>query len=192
MKKTIFISLVLAVILAASMSFGSFATIVDDTELYTYDYIADSYSSTPIGTVQNDFSYHSYNNVIDYEIGVNSMVIANVNSCVRMSSMTVELLKVTYNSTWNFYQNFSSYYTWEEFVKNIIPTFGYTTLDSYTNSSYTTSSYYVNDWQTLNVDRFLRFEVNADAYYKALYSGNLNYSVTFAVENGNTQFHYYY
>ncbi len=192
MKNKIFISVVLAVILAATMSVGCFAYEAI-WSLSDNDYVADSYSGYPMAIASRSYSYHSYSMILDCSLSVQSLPVTQTRNC--SSNIVYGIWGTSFS-----YSNIRLYYdllytgplSFDDYIL-IMAEQGY---NSYTLiysdvGNYTTGSVSVSKSPLVSTGYLYYFKNTFNSYYQSLYSGQLNNNVAFCLES-NIQPHIYY
>ncbi len=195
MKKKIIVSVVLAVILAATMTVGCFALessdgLMDSKSIYS------SSSYYELASTTREYSYNDNQNSVAFDFSIQSKAVSGDQTNSSMDFI-IKKLNVSYSDAQAFYNyspgNATSFY---QYIKDNINTLTYNiigtpyyasninTYSSYTNSTSVSSNelYYFDNKYSSFI--FLGFHK---------YSGSIDRSVLFALDNSlNSHFYYTY
>ena len=194
MKKKIIVSVVLAVILAASMSIGCFAYVTTD-HLSTNTDVEDSFTSLSLANASRTYSYHSYSMIFDCNVGVQSLAVMGTNKSYSNLNFRIKKYNKTFTETATDYTNYCINHGPVSFDYYLLNVLSYTVSNSSTlysySGSYTTSSDSVSYSPVVSNNSVYYCSNIFNSYYKSLYNGQLDYSVAFTLQS-YTQPNIYY
>ena len=192
MKKKLIISVVLAVILAATMSIGCFA-IESTWGLNTNRSFKSSNGIYTLASVTREYSYSSTSFTATCTLSVQSKTISGdwTNSKINL---VIKELNIDYSDALTLYNNNpGSASSFDEYIRENAPYLNYTSIGGYPGQ-YTTSSDNTTQYFPATADTLYYYDNVFHSFIFLNYhkfSGSLDYSVVFGLDT-NSQPHYFY
>ncbi len=182
MKKKIIVSVVLAVVLAATMTVGCFASEAT-WSLYDSNHIYDNnINNLELASTTKQFSYASYSMMLSNVFNIQSKPVSNGMSHSSIL-YSIRKLNISYYDLYESYDDPEITVSFDEYVLNHASNYSYTQIHSdYGSTNSTTNSLNLNHSDIVLSNSLYLYNINYSSYYSSTYYGSLYEKVVFGLE----------
>ncbi len=193
MKKTVVLSILMAIILAASLSFSCFATESTNYYISANKDILCNTSGISLGYCNKLLAYNSTSYLLNYLVGVTADYVDATHKANVKFSLTAGVLNMDYYDAHDMYLAAGPTVQFDEYIVNVARTIGFDVITDTDNPAYTTGTYsHQSSIPSIAQGNLYCVAVTGSGYYKNIYNGSMRFDTVFCTINNYLDCHFYY